>query len=84
MKIEGAVRRRGSALTFAGILAGWFSRMSLFRCRIHMRLSCCDFACGQNVKHHREDQFRPSGEGWEEALQVLDRVPVTSQIAHNS
>ena len=34
------------ALTLAGILAGWFSSISLFRCRIHMRLSCCDLAWG--------------------------------------
>lgn len=32
------------ASTLAGILAGWFSSMSLLRCRIHMRLSCCDLA----------------------------------------
>lgn len=40
---EGAVRRR-AALTLAGILAGWFSSISLLRCKIHMRLSCCDLA----------------------------------------
>ena len=31
-------------LTLAGIFAAWFSRISLFRCRTHRRLSCCDFA----------------------------------------
>lgn len=32
------------ALTLAGILAGWFSRISRFRCRTHILLSCWDFA----------------------------------------
>lgn len=56
-KRAGAVTGR-DALTLAGILAGWFSSMSLLRCKIHMRLSGWDLAWGQSTRHQREYNIR--------------------------
>ena len=76
-------------LTLAGILAAWFSRISLFRCRTHRRLSCCDFAYQEErgtvtqPRHSQDtDAARPLGpEG--NALGV-GRKPWKGRRAHGA